>query len=55
MFKFIVNLFKKQYCDICGKRIKGKPNKIEIAEDSKGIFFGKICDECANIIDKARL
>jgi ribosome-binding protein aMBF1 (putative translation factor) len=47
----IFKLFKKVYCDICGKRIKGKPNRVLIAEDSDSCYYGNICDECAYMID----
>jgi len=38
-------------CDICGRRIKGKINKVLIAEDSDSCYYGNVCDECANMVD----
>jgi ribosome-binding protein aMBF1 (putative translation factor) len=47
----LFNLFKKVYCDICGRRIRGKVNIIPIAEDSDSCYKGKVCDDCASVAD----
>jgi len=49
------NIFKKVYCDICGRRIKGKINYVTIAEDKDSSYTGTVCDECADIVDDYKL
>jgi ribosome-binding protein aMBF1 (putative translation factor) len=51
----IFNLFRKIYCSICGRKIKGKINYVPIAEDNDSSYTGTVCDECMNIVDDYKI